>query len=396
MRLFELPISNPLDTGAKKATAVGGALALTLGMGFGVPAAFADSSDEEAASPENAVENVADDVDTDLNVEDPAGEDAEAPEAPEGEGPGDDAEQPGEGEEGDDSVETPTSTPEESTPAPTPSEPESSEREESDVVATCKIFKFEQVDKDGTDYTPGAVKGYSEGDRVPMRITLTDLTVDGTFTITVGYNHWDSDTPAKGYKDPEFVSAEGANVVMGEPMQSSESAQGTVTFTITPTAEDAEINFDLLLSKGLDGVYKGAGTWPGASLHARIVKGSGCTGDGNRDLPVHRPEITDPEPSETEPEESETTEPTVTEPSETEPTTEPTEPSETEPTTEEPTTEEPEEPSSEKPSTEEPTEQPKPGTELPKTGVNGALATLGALFAVAGAGALMVRRNALR
>ncbi len=75
MRSNKLPISNPLDTTVKKVTALGGAAALALGMSFGVPAAFANTSEEvDADDSDVAVVEVDENADVDPVVEEPVSE----------------------------------------------------------------------------------------------------------------------------------------------------------------------------------------------------------------------------------------------------------------------------------------------------------------------------------
>ncbi|MDD1749955.1 MAG: hypothetical protein LUO89_08770, partial [Methanothrix sp.] len=175
-------------------------------------------------------------------------------------------------------------------------------------------------------WTTGDIKGYNEGDSVPMIVVINKKQLHGSdvVTMSIGVDMFNK-TPSMAYgidyltqywtdppvapfntytnsSAPFFVDPlEGTlSNVHRDPNVYDEGRKLTeqvwsFTFTFASGATKATVRFGAHLAvTDLANDIRGASFWPGESLHVRIVAMSPDVNNGNRDVPISVKEVSGP------------------------------------------------------------------------------------------------------
>jgi len=175
-------------------------------------------------------------------------------------------------------------------------------------------------------WTTGDLKGWNEGDSVPMMVVINKKQLHGSneVTMTIGVDMYNK-TPSMAYgidylteywtnppvapfntytnsSQPFYVDpAEGTlSDVQREANIYDEGRKLTeqvwsFTFTFADGSTRAMVRFGAHLAvTNLDEGIRGASYWPGESLHVRIVEMNPDVNNGNRDVPISVKELTGP------------------------------------------------------------------------------------------------------
>jgi uncharacterized repeat protein (TIGR01451 family) len=179
-------------------------------------------------------------------------------------------------------------------------------------------------------WTHGDVKGYNEGDTIPMTVVLSKahLGTDGPVTITIGVDMIDINSPIAPTYGIDFLT-EFPGDPPASPYNGNESsstpftvdpADGSIThqarladqldeswaqwiqvweftFDFADDADTAIVHFGAHLAVtdlSADPVYLGASYYPGSALHVRMVSIDPGVDEGNRDVPIMLGEVLTP------------------------------------------------------------------------------------------------------
>ena len=177
-------------------------------------------------------------------------------------------------------------------------------------------------------WTTGDVKGYNEGDSVPMIAVINKKQLHGANVVTmqIGFDFYNK-TPTEGAYGIDYLTqywlnppaapfntyANSSSPFYVNPAEGALSGvhrvadnvydQGwkmtvqvwELTFTFATGATSATIRFGAHLAvSDPDSGIKGASYWPGESLHVRLVNMDPAVNNGNRDVPISVNEVKGP------------------------------------------------------------------------------------------------------
>ena len=140
----------------------------------------------------------------------------------------------------------------------------------------------------GNGYTTGSLSGWSEGDNVPARLTITGLDVGVPYSVIIEHDYQDSGiTGYENFNSPTSMNSSATSISLSAPTVVSCGSSTTCkqyTLSFTPSSSTVQLDWKAQLSEI-------AAQWSGASLHYRLITGA-CGGSGNKDIPLNPKQLT--------------------------------------------------------------------------------------------------------